>query len=59
MHLLDTPAVASALRVSPRTVADWRLARRGYGPPFVRLSHRCIRYDPLALARWVDARTRA
>lgn len=53
-RLLREPEVAKFLNVGPRCLADWRL--RKVGPPFVRISSRCVRYDIEALHRWVAER---
>jgi predicted DNA-binding transcriptional regulator AlpA len=53
---LHTPAeTADKLRVTQRTLADWRY--RGYGPRFVRLSGRAVRYRESDLDAFVDGRT--
>lgn len=41
LHLPES-AAAHLLGVTPRTLQAWRL--RGGGPPFVRISLRCVRY---------------
>lgn len=53
---------AHYLRVSPRTLEDWRL--KGGGPAFVKMSRRCVRYrreslDAFAVAREVTSTTEA
>jgi len=41
--LLSQDDAAPALGIhNPRTLAAWR--SRGYGPPFVRIGRRCVRY---------------
>ena len=52
--LLNTRQAAALLGLSPRSLEDWRL--RGYGPRFVRMSPRAVRYRPRELARWVAER---
>ena len=54
--LVDERAAAEALRLTPRTLQAWR--HRGGGPPFVRISARCIRYRIEDLERWAEARLR-
>lgn len=56
-HLLDERGAASALGLKPRTLQEWR--RRGYGPPYVRLSSRCVRYDVRDLRTWIGERKEA
>lgn len=45
------------LSVGKRTLQGWRL--RGCGPPFVRISSRCIRYRPCDVRAWIEERLRA
>lgn len=53
--LLTTAALAQWLGVSP---AWLEIARsRGYGPKFVRLSPRRVRYSRRAVLAWLDERT--
>ena len=54
--LLDERAAAVALGLTPRTLQVWRV--RGGGPPFVKVSSRCIRYRLIDLERWAAARLR-
>jgi predicted DNA-binding transcriptional regulator AlpA len=54
--LLREKEVAEILGLSSATLRNWRT--RGDGPPFVRLSRRAIRYEPVALREWVAQRTR-
>ena len=53
--LLKTPAAAKVLDVKPRTLEEWR--SRGGGPPFVRLSATCVRYELDKLKEWISERT--
>lgn len=54
--LLSEIAAAEALDVSPRTLQAWRA--RGGGPPFIRVSARCVRYRPDDIRRWIAERLR-
>jgi DNA-binding transcriptional MerR regulator len=47
---------AGILNVSPRTLQQWRV--KGGGPPFQKLGA-AVRYDPDALAAWINAQTRS
>jgi hypothetical protein len=47
---------AELLSVNPRTLQQWRL--RGGGPPFVRISSRCVRYRWRDLLAWAEQRLR-
>ena len=54
---LLTPAeVASRLRISERTVKDWR--SEGVGPPFIRLGRRRVRYALSDLNDWLELNVR-
>ena len=52
--LIEERAAAALLGVVRQTLAQWR--RRGVGPPYVRISVRCVRYRPEDLAVWIAAR---
>jgi len=53
--LLDQRQAAARLGLaSSRTLEAWR--RRGYGPPFLRLSPRLVRYRASDLDTWLAAR---
>jgi predicted DNA-binding transcriptional regulator AlpA len=53
--LLDQRQAATRLGLpSARTLEAWR--RRGYGPPFIRLSPRLVRYRASDIDRWLAAR---
>lgn len=53
--LLDQRQAATRLGVpSARTLESWR--RRGYGPPFLRLSPRLVRYRASDIDKWLAAR---
>jgi predicted DNA-binding transcriptional regulator AlpA len=53
--LLDQRQAAARLGLpSSRTLEAWRL--RGYGPPFLRLSPRLVRYRASDIDRWLAAR---
>ncbi|MBI4606434.1 MAG: helix-turn-helix domain-containing protein [Planctomycetes bacterium] len=53
-RLLRELEVADLINMSVRTVRDWRLT--GAGPPFVRVSGRCVRYRRADLDSWIAAR---
>ena len=50
----DKNAAAVLFGVSPRTIEAWTQRRE---IPFVRISHRCVRYDLAALTEWARERT--
>jgi len=54
--LLTPDEVARRLRVSPRTVKDWR--SEGVGPPFIRLGRRRVRYSLMDLNDWLETNVR-
>ncbi|MEU4372448.1 helix-turn-helix transcriptional regulator [Pseudonocardia alni] len=43
--------LATELQVTVKQLENWR--RRGYGPPFVRLSPHCVRYSRQKVAQWL------
>ena len=55
--LIDEDAAGDFLDVTPRSMQKWR--QTGDGPPFVRISSRCIRYTRLNCRTWYEARLRA
>ena len=55
-ELLTTQEAAEFLKLSRRTLEAHRV--RGDGPPYVRLSSRCIRYRPSDIDRWLAERVR-
>jgi hypothetical protein len=54
LELVCEKQAARTLSVSPRTLRNWRV--RGGGPPYVRISARCIRYRSGDLTAWANAR---
>lgn len=54
MKLLTTSQVALMLQLSGATLEDWRWKRMG--PPFVRISRGCIRYDEDSVEEWIKKR---
>ncbi|WP_029146349.1 helix-turn-helix transcriptional regulator [Microbacterium luticocti] len=52
--LLTTAEAASIAHVSPRTLEDWRRYRRPGTPPFLKLSHKTVRYECTALLAWLE-----
>ena len=52
---LTTSELAKRLRLKPQTVRLWRM--RGYGPPYVRVSSRCIIYRAEDVDAWMADRT--
>ncbi|HEY8535206.1 MAG TPA: helix-turn-helix domain-containing protein [Vicinamibacterales bacterium] len=48
--LIDEDEAAELLGLAPRTLQTWR--HRGEGPPYVRISSRCIRYRVADLEAW-------
>ena len=54
--LLRPASAAKLLDLSPRTLE--RARHEGWGPPYVRVSARAIRYRSEDLAAWIAARLR-
>ena len=52
MALLRQEQVAEMLQMSPSTLEDWRWKR--LGPPFIRVSRGCIRYEEEDIKQWLD-----
>lgn len=52
-QLLLTKEAAAVLRMTPRALENWR--RQGNGPPYIRISHRCVRYRVGTLIEWIQA----
>jgi hypothetical protein len=50
--LVDQVEAARVIGVLPRTLEGWRL--RGYGPRFVRISPRCVRYRLKDIEKWLS-----
>jgi hypothetical protein len=54
--LVTEAEAADLIGLTPRFLQARR--HRGGGPPFVRISARCIRYQPSALRSWAEERVR-
>lgn len=54
--LLTEIQAAKYLGLTPRALQAWRY--QGYGPRFVKISGRCIRYRASDLEQWVTGRLR-
>lgn len=54
--LLTPRGAAAHLAVTERTLAQWRW--KGFGPAFVKLSGRAVRYQLDALIAWVATQVR-
>jgi predicted DNA-binding transcriptional regulator AlpA len=52
--LLTREQVAIILGVN-RSYLD-NLASKRQGPAFIKLAHRCVRYEPAVIRAWIDAR---
>lgn len=52
--LLTEQAASKRLAVEARTLQQWRVT--GSGPPFVRVSRRCVRYRISDLDAWIAER---
>jgi excisionase family DNA binding protein len=53
--LLAPQEVADILGVQVSTLVRWRRLKQG--PPYVRVGHRTVRYQPEAIEAWMKART--
>ena len=56
-RFLTRAEAAQFLSISPATLANF--AWRGCGPPIIRLSGRCVRYDIEALIAWAKSKEEA
>ena len=54
--LIDSNAAAEFCGTTSKTMETWRM--KGGGPPFVRVSRKCIRYRRLDLRKWADTQMR-
>ena len=54
--LLTEVQAADFLQVTPRALQKWRAT--GTGPPYVRISSRCVRYRRRDLFAWTEGRLR-
>ncbi len=52
--LMTTYEAAGYLRVSPRTMEDWR--RAGTGPLYISIARNCVRYRYGDLTQWIIRR---
>ena len=52
--LLTEEKAAEAFELTPRCLQNWRT--KGGGPPYIRIGHRTVRYDPEDLERWLEER---
>ena len=55
MILLNTDQAAEFLGLRSCTLNDWRWKR--IGPPWIRISRGCVRYDRATLETWLDSKT--
>lgn len=56
MRLIGYQEAALKLGVKVGTLYSW--VCQGKGPPFVRLSSRCVRFDEASLEAWLPSRVR-
>ncbi len=56
-ELIPETEAADFLDVTPRALQSWR--QRGCGPPFFRISARCVKYTRFRCKAWYDARLRS
>lgn len=54
LRLLDQRELAAFVGVLPHTIETWR--HRKVGPPFLRLSHTCVRYRFSDIEKWLASR---
>jgi len=52
--LFTEKQAAEYLNLSQRALQSWRYSGRGM--PFIRISHRCIRYRKSDIDEWLDSR---
>lgn len=50
--LLSEKEVAGWLNINPKRLQAWRL--RSYGPEFVRISSKCVRYSRESIQQWLS-----
>lgn len=54
-HLESAAWAARMLGVTPEHLATMRY--RGQGPAYVRLSKRCVKYNPTTVMAWIQSHT--
>lgn len=54
--LLSQKTVATLLGISPRSLEAWRRPDSSDGPPFIRISKRCVRYRLSDVQAWLARR---
>jgi hypothetical protein len=55
VDLVTPEELAKRLKLDPRTLQQWR--RRNQGPPWIRVSHRVVRYPADQLEAWLASRS--
>ena len=55
--LIDEKVAADFLDVTDRKMQQWR--QHGGGPPYIRLTARCVKYTRVRLKRYADEHVRA
>lgn len=53
-RLLRPEAASNYLGIAASTLAKYRC--RGCGPPYIKVNHQLVLYDPAELDAWLDAR---
>lgn len=56
LQAISPAEAAAAIGVKPAALENWR--KRGGGPPFIRISSKCVRYRVRDLREWQEARLR-
>jgi hypothetical protein len=54
--LIDSGAAAEFCGTTSKTMETWRM--KGGGPPYVRVSRKCIRYRRADMREWADTQIR-
>jgi hypothetical protein len=54
--MVDEQSASDLIGVKVKTLQDWRL-KRNFGPPFIRVGGKLIRYRVDALLAWLEENT--
>lgn len=50
--LIGEKTAAKLIDIKPQTMQAWR--HKGIGPKYVKISRRCVKYDPCDIEEWIS-----